>query len=308
MKLLVTGGAGFIGSVLTPMLLDAGHEVTVVDVLRSGGQGLLGCFHNPRFRFVRGDVRDRTAMAPLIAGADIVVHLAAIVGFPACRKYPDLARETNILGTRTVVEALRSDQALIYASSGSNYGIVEKLCTEHSPLNPTSLYAYTKTEGEKICLQHPRATALRLATAFGVSPRMRLDLLINNFVYQAIINKQLIVYERHFRRTFIGVRDIARAILFAADHIDRMANEAYNVGDESMNLTKEQIALKIREHVPFYLHFADIGTDEDCRDYEVSYGKIRELGYETQVTLDAGIEELVRAMDVLDIVDPYGNV
>jgi len=307
--ILVTGGAGFIGSVLTPMLLDAGHHVTVVDVLRSGGQGLLAYFHERRFRFVRGDVRDGESMARLIAGASAVVHLAAIVGFPACRKYPELARETNILGTRTVVEALHGDQTLIYASSGSNYGIVEAaLCTEESPLNPTSFYAVTKTEGEKICLQRPRTTALRFATAFGVSPRMRLDLLVNNFVHQAIVNKQLIVYERHFRRTFIAVRDIARSIVFALDHIDQMSGEAYNIGHESMNFTKEQIALKIRECVPFYLHFADIGTDEDSRDYDVSYEKIRQLGYHPEVTIEAGIEELVRAVEVLDIADPYSNV
>ena len=308
MKILITGGAGFIGSVLTPLLLGAGHQVTVVDVLRSGGQGLLACFHDRRFRFVRGDVRDPEAMARLIGDVDAVVHLAAIVGFPACRKYPELARETNIEGARTVAAAMRSDQVLIYASSGSNYGIVEALCTEDSPLNPTSFYAITKTEGEKICLQHPRATALRFATAFGVSPRMRLDLMINNFVHQAIVNKQLIVYERSFRRTFIGVRDIAGSILFALDHIDRMAGEAYNVGHESMNFTKEQIALKIRDCVEFYLHFADVGTDEDSRDYDVSYEKIRQLGYQTEVTIEAGIEELVRAMDVLDIFDPYSNV
>jgi nucleoside-diphosphate-sugar epimerase len=308
MKVLVTGGAGFIGSVLVPMLLEAGHHVTVVDVLRSGGHGLLGCFHDSRFQFVRGDIRDRAAMAAPVRDVDAVVHLAAIVGFPACRKYPDLACETNIGGTKMVVETMRPEQALIYASSGSNYGIVEALCTENSPLNPTSLYAMTKTEGEKAALAHPRATALRFATAFGVSPRLRLDQLINNFVHQAIANKQIIVYERHFRRTFINVRDIARSILFALAHIDRMCGEAYNVGHQSMNFTKEAIALKIREHVSFYLHFADIGTDEDSRDYEVSYEKIGQLGYEPRVTIEAGIQELVRVMGVLDIADPYSNV
>jgi nucleoside-diphosphate-sugar epimerase len=307
-KILVTGGAGFIGSVLTPLLLDAGHQVTVFDVLRSGGQGLLACFQDQRFRFVRGDVRDQQTVTRHIADVDAVVHLAAIVGFPACRKYPELAQETNVAGTQSVVAAMRNDQVLIYASSGSNYGAVEDMCTEESPLNPTSFYAITKTDGERIGLQHPRATALRFATAFGVSPRMRLDLMVNNFVHQAIVNKQLIVYERSFRRTFIGVRDIARSILFALHHIDRMSGEAYNVGHESMNFTKEQIALKIRHYVPFYLHFADVGTDEDSRDYDVSYEKIRQLGYQTEVTLETGIEELVRAMDVLDIFDPYSNV
>src|SRR5262249_36168003 len=149
---------------------------------------------------------------------------------------------------------------------------------------------------------------LRFATAFGVSPRMRLDLLINNFVYQAIVNKQLIVYERHFRRTFISVYDMARSIRFALEQCDRMRGKAYNVGNESMNLTKEQIALRIREFVPFYLHFADIAGDEDKRDYEVSYEKIRGLGFETEVTIDTGIGELVRAMDLLESADPNGNL
>lgn len=308
MKLLVTGGAGFIGSVLVPMLLQAGHSVTVVDALRRGGQGLLGCFGDPRFRFVRGDVREAALVKSLLDDVDAVVHLAAIVGFPACRKYPELARDTNIGGTRTVVRALRADQPMVYASSGSNYGALEEVCTEESPLNPISLYAMTKTEGEKICLEHPRGVALRFATAFGVSPRMRLDLLINNFVHQAIVQRQLIVYERHFRRTFAAVRDLARAIPFALAHVDAMAGHAYNVGDESMNFTKEQIAVKIRERVPFYLHFSEEGTDEDKRDYEVSYAKIRALGFRTEVTLEKGIADLVSAMDVLDFVDPFSNV
>lgn len=308
MHLLVTGGAGFVGSVLVPILLDAGHEVTVADTLRSGGHGLLGCFSRRGFRFVRADVRHREAMRPLVEAADAVVHLAAIVGFPACRKFPDLARETNVEGTRTVAGLLRPDQPLVYASSGSNYGIVEAVCTEKSPLNPMSWYAVTKTEGEAIALGHPSATALRFATAFGVSPRMRLDLLVNNFVHQAIVDKQLIVYEGHFRRTFISVRDIARSIVFTIQHFEAMRGEAFNVGDESMNFTKEAIATKIREQVEFYLRFADVGRDEDVRDYEVSYEKIRQLGYRTEVTIEAGIDELVRVMDVLDVDNPYSNI
>jgi len=299
MRVLVTGGAGFVGSVLCPVLLARGDEVVVLDALHHGGQGLLACFHDLRFRFVRGDVRDRDLVRSLARDVDAVVHLAAIVGFPACRKYPELAREINVEGTRSVVDALGPEQALVYASSGSNYGAVETSCTEESPLNPVSLYAITKAEAEAICLAHPRATALRFATGFGVSPRMRMDLLVNDFVRQAVVDKQLIVYERHFRRTFIAVQDMMRAIVFALDGIDRMAGHPYNVGHESMNLTKEDIARKVRERVPFFLHFADVGQDEDRRDYEVSYARIRGLGFTTKISIDQGIDELIRAMAVL---------
>ena len=299
MRILVTGGAGFVGSVLCPVLLSDGHEVTVLDALHHGGRGLLACFHDPRFRFVRGDVRDRDLVRTLARDVDAVVHLAAIVGFPACRKYPELARDINVEGTRSVVEALSPEQALIYASSGSNYGAVAASCTEESPLNPVSLYAVTKAEAEVLCLAHPRATALRFATGFGVSPRMRMDLLVNDFVRQAVVEKTLIVYERHFRRTFIAVRDMMRAIVFALERIDRMVGQPFNVGHESMNLTKEDIARKVRERVPFFLHFADVGKDEDCRDYEVSYARIRGVGFATEISIDQGIDELIRAMAVL---------
>lgn len=299
MRILVTGGAGFVGSVLCPVLLSEGHEVVVLDALHHGGQGLLACFSDTGFRFVRGDVRDRDLVRTLVRDVDAVVHLAAIVGFPACRKYPELARDINVEGTRGVIDALSPEQALVYASSGSNYGAVEASCTEESPLNPVSLYAITKAEAEVLCLAHPRATALRFATGFGVSPRMRLDLLVNDFVRQAVIDKQLIVYERHFRRTFIAVRDMMRAIVFALERIDRMAGQPFNVGHESMNLTKEDIARKVRERVPFFLHFADVGRDEDRRDYEVSYARIRSLGFATEVSIDQGIDELIRAMAVL---------
>jgi len=308
MKIMVTGGAGFVGSVLIPRLLGVGHDVTVLDSLRSSGHGLLGCFHNTGFHFVKGDVRDKQTVKQLVGEVDAVIHLAAIVGYPACRKYPELAQETNVTGTQNVVDALSADHALIYASTGSNYGKLETVCTEESPLNPISLYGITKTQAETISLTHPKAAALRFATAFGVSPRMRLDLMVNDFVHKAIVDKQLIVYERHFRRTFINVRDMAQSMIFTIDNIDRMAGESFNVGHESMNLTKEDIAQVIRKCVPFYLHFADIGKDEDQRDYEVSYEKIKKIGYQTDVTIEQGIDELVRAMSVVEDVNPYGNV
>jgi len=302
MMIVVTGGAGYVGTVLVPELLRAGHAVCVLDCLRYGGQPLLPMFQYPRFSFVLGDVRDPATAAECLAGADAVVHLAAIVGYPACIRYPDLARAKN------VVEALSDDQALVYASTGSNYGRITGVCDENSPLNPVSLYAVTKTEGEQIALTAPRGTALRFGTAFGVSPRMRLDLLINDFVHRAMVDQQLIVYEEHFRRTLIHVRDMARGILFALEHIDRMRGQAYNVGNESLNLTKRQIAEHIRRHLTFYLHFADVGHDADARDYEVSYKKVHQLGFETAVTLDEGIQELIRAMPVLNMTSPYTNL
>ncbi len=295
------------GAVLVPRLLADGHDVVVFDSLRSGGQTLLPYFQDQRFSFIRGDVTDRDAVRRGVEQADAVVHLAAIVGFPACRKYPALASVTNVDGTRNVVAALNPQQPLVYASSGSNYGRLETVCTEESPLNPVSLYAITKAEAELIALEAPQCTALRFATAFGVSPRLRLDLLINDFVHQAVVNKQIIVYERSFRRTFIHVRDMARAISFALGNIERMRGESYNVGHESLNLTKEQVALKIRERIPYYLHFAEVGHDDDLRDYEVSYTKIRQLGFETAMSLDEGIAELIRAMDLVEFVSPYTN-
>ncbi|MDP6446103.1 MAG: NAD(P)-dependent oxidoreductase [Pirellulaceae bacterium] len=308
MRVLVTGGAGFVGSVLTPQLLEAGYETVVFDSLRGGGNSLLPWFRHPSFEFIRGDVRDPDAVRAGVAGCDAVVHLAAIVGYPACRKFPEEAQQTNVDGVRNVVAALDGAQSLVYASTGSNYGQLDETCTEDSPLNPLSHYGVTKTEAERITLERDRSTALRFATAFGVSPRMRLDLLVNDFVRMAVIDKQIICYERHFRRSFVHVTDMGRAIIFALNQMDDMTGRPFNVGHESMNLTKEQIARKIQEFVPFYLHFAEIGTDADKRDYEVSYDKIRRLGFETKMTLDEGIRELIRAMEVLELDHPYSNL
>lgn len=306
MRIVVTGGAGFIGSVLVPRLLRAGHRVHVVDNLCYGGQSLLGLFLDPKFSFARVDITDRDALARELEGADVVVHLAALVGYPLCKKLPDRARLVNVGGTRNVVETMPDDARLIYASTGSNYGEVVGICTEETPLNPLSVYGQTKTAAERLCTARPNSVSLRFATAFGVSPRMRLDLMINDFTWQAIHRRYLVVYEKHFRRTFIHVVDIARAI----EHfLERpLHHRVYNVGHESLNYTKEDIVHLIREKVRFQVYFAEMGSDEDKRDYEVDYTRIRATGFHTEIDIDRGLGELVRALPLLPINNPYSNV
>lgn len=296
MRVLVTGGAGYVGSVLVPMLLAEGHQVVVLDNLRYGGHGLLHCLTEPNVRLVEGDIRDSAALTPLVQESEVIVHLAAIVGYPTCLKHPEVARSTNVDGTKALVSALRPDQFVVYGSTGSNYGKLQGTCSEESPLNPISLYAQTKAEAEDIVMSTGQATALRFATAFGVSPRMRFDLLVNDFVRRAMIEKRLVVYEGHSRRTFIHVHDIARSISFAITQRGRMQGQVYNVGAEALNATKADIAEMIRQRVEFRLRYADGNSDPDARDYYVSYAKIRAIGFETTHDLKSGILEVMQAV------------
>ncbi|MFQ5881343.1 MAG: NAD-dependent epimerase/dehydratase family protein [Candidatus Methylomirabilales bacterium] len=309
MRILVTGGAGYVGSVLVHMLLGQGYSVRVLDNLMYGGRGLLPCFADRRFEFIRGDIREEEPVRGALDGVDLIIHLAAIVGFPACKKDPRLAEEVNVLGTKNLDRLRSRDQLMIFASTGSNYGAVAgDLCTEESPLSPLTVYGQTKTEAERYLLDSGNAICLRFATAFGVSNRMRLDLLINDFVYRAIRERNLIIYEKSYKRSFIHVRDMGRSFVFAIEQADRMRDNAYNVGSESMNYSKEDVALKIRERIEFYLHFADIGRDEDQRNYEVSYEKIRRLGFSTTLGVDEGIDELIRALQVVEVKNEFLNV
>lgn len=309
MRILVTGGAGYIGCVLVPLLLENGYQVRVLDNLMYNGTGLLPHFRNPRFDFVKGDIRDPQTVRDAMQGCDVVIHLAAIVGFPACRKYPDLAQTVNVDGTKVVAEAVGRERLILFGSTGSNYGALEdEVCTEETPLNPLSLYAKTKAAAEQYLLENCNTIAYRFATGFGISPRMRLDLLVNDFVYSAVRIRHLVVYEAHFMRSFIHVHDIARSFLFAIDNVDRMHGQVYNVGSETMNYSKAQICEMIRDKVDFYLHYADIGEDADKRNYVVSYKKISSLGYRTTITLEEGIEELIQGLAVLDVRNPYSNV
>ncbi len=308
MKVLITGGAGYVGSSLVPMLLERNMEVAVVDKLMHGGNGLLGCFKYPHFSFIRGDIDNRKVMEQSLQGKDLVVHLAAYVGYPICKKHPEDAARTNWDASASLDE-LRGSLPLVYSSTCSNYGIAEnEICDENTPLNPVTLYGVTKSKAEKLFHESGNSVCLRFATAFGVSPRLRLDLLVNDFCYRAKVLKSLIVYEGHFRRPFVHVSDIARAILFSIDNYDRMKNEVFNVGSDTLNVTKAEVANKIREKIDFYLHFAEIAKDEDQRNYDVSFKKIMALGYRPLVSLEQGIDELLAAMDIVEIGNPYSNV
>ncbi|HEV3163159.1 MAG TPA: SDR family oxidoreductase [Isosphaeraceae bacterium] len=309
MRILVTGGAGYVGSTLVPMLLEQGHRVRVYDSLRFGGHGLLPCCSNRFFELIQGNVTDLAGVEKALDGMEAIVHLAAIVGYPACKKEPQVAQATNVDGTRTILQLRKPDQKIVFASTGSIYGsIPDYVCNEDTPRAPITLYGETKAVAEQMVLDSGNSVAYRYATAFGVSNRMRLDLMPNDFTYQAVKNRNLIVYEGGFKRTFVHVRDMARSIIFALERWSEVKDDVYNVGHESMNFTKEDVARAIMKHVDYYLHFAEVGHDADQRNYEVSYEKIRKKGFETTIDLDRGIAELVRAAKLIEFQNPFANV
>jgi nucleoside-diphosphate-sugar epimerase len=308
-KVLVTGGSGYIGSILVTELLKKGYKVTVYDNLLFGGNSMFSFFINPNFEFINGDVRDTELLKKVMYDKDVIIHLAAIVGYPACQKNQKLAIETNLDATINLVKNATPNQYILFGSTGSNYGAVkEGICTEDTPLNPLSLYGETKTQAERFLIENSNSTAYRFATAFGLSPRLRLDLLINDFVNKAINQKYIVVYESHFMRTFIHVKDIAGSFIFAIENEDKMSGEVYNVGSNSMNFSKRQVCELIQNRVDYYLHLADIGSDIDKRDYVVSYDKINKLGFDTTITIEQGIDELVSGIKCIKHNDPYANV
>ena len=297
MRLLVTGGGGYVGTSLVPILLSAGHKVTVLDPLYRGGLNpLLPFFRNPAFRLIRCDMSEEGAAARALEDCDAVIHLAAVVGYPACAREPERTEILNIKATEILCR-YSADRPFIFASTGSCYGAVaDKLCTEESPLQPLSLYGSSKVEGEKIVGSITGGVSLRFATAYGLSPVMRTDLLMNHLTMQAVKTGRLSIYEPEAHRTFIHVSDMAKAFLFALDNYESMAGEAWNVGDESQNLTKRDICLKLKNLLPeLYLDFLMEGKDPDARDYAVSYEKLRSLGYRIEIPLDDGMSELIRA-------------
>ncbi|MFA5392878.1 MAG: NAD(P)-dependent oxidoreductase [Candidatus Ratteibacteria bacterium] len=301
-KILVTGGAGYIGSVLVGHLLNRGHCVTVLDSLFYGQTSLLQYCRHDKFEFIPGDVRDEPLMRELVKTHDAVFPLAAIVGAKACDRDPLMARSVN-LDAITLLNRLRgSRQKVIFPCTNSGYGTKsgDVYCTEKTSLEPVSLYGETKVKAEQELMGKPGAISLRLATVFGPSPRMRLDLLVNDFVYRAATDGFLVIYEKDFKRNYVHIEDVAECFCFCLEHFDEMKDEVYNVGLNEANLSKKELALKIKEHVPsLYIHYAEIGSDPDKRNYIVSNEKINHAGFVACRSLDEGIEHLLKVYRML---------
>lgn len=310
MKILIPGGAGYIGSTLAPALLAKGHEVTVIDSLIFRQASLMDCCAYLGFDFIRGDVRDESLMAREIAKHDVIIPLAAIVGAPASNRDPVGTQQINLDSIKFLCEQLSPQQMVLYPTTNSGYGIGQKdtFCDETMPLNPISPYGVTKVEAEKLLLASGQAITFRLATVFGAAPRMRMDLLVNDFVYRAFSDRFVVLFESHFKRNYIHVRDIANVFMFGMEHFDQMKGEPYNVGLSDANLSKMELCLAIQKRLPdFHIFESEIGKDPDKRDYIVSNEKIEATGWRPQFSLDDGIRELIKAYSILT-VNPFKNV
>lgn len=302
MKILVTGGAGYIGSVLVPELLGKGHEVIVVDNFMYSQQSLLDCCNNKKLTIIRGDVRDKSLISKCMQKMDAVFPLACLTGAPLCSKDPIGAQTTNFDAIKMILDMRRPDQKIIFPTTNSGYGVGLKgiYCTEETPLNPITLYGRLKVDIEKLVLESGNSITLRLATVMGVSPRMRLDLLVNDFTYRAVNDRFLVLFEPHFKRNYIHVRDVAKAFIHCLDNFEKMKGEPYNVGLSDANLSKWELCEEIKKQVPdFYFAEAKIGEDPDKRDYIVSNAKIEKAGFVPDYSLHHSIAELIKGYQII---------
>lgn len=307
---LVTGGAGYIGSVLCKQLLDRGHRVTVLDNFLYRQNSLLDCCPFDTFRVVRGDCRDERIVTDLLHDADVIIPLAALVGAPLCNRDRVGAYTINFEAVQMLTKLASQQQQIIFPVTNSGYGIGQPgvPCTEDSPLRPISLYGETKVKAERVVLDRGNAITLRLATVFGASPRMRMDLLVNDFVWRAVHDRAVVVFEGHCKRNYIHIRDVVKAFLHSMDHFENMKNRAYNVGLDDANLSKVELCGEIQRHIPQFVFFeAPIGEDPDKRDYIVSNERILSTGFTPDWSLERGILELSKCYTIVTGTG-YGNV
>jgi nucleoside-diphosphate-sugar epimerase len=302
MKILITGGAGYIGSELVGFLLKSGHEVQVIDRIDYEHDSLLRYVSNESFDFDKVDVRNINKLKAFVEDADVIIPLAALVGFPLCDEKPREAVETNYEINHWIAKNKRDDQILIYPCTNSGYGVSldGSVCTEESPLNPVSLYGKTKVDAENVFKDTEGCCTLRLATVFGPSSRARTDLLVNNFVLRALRDRVLVLYECEFMRNYVHIWDICRVFEFVIENWDNCKNETFNVGNDSINMNKLQLAEKIQQYTPVEIVKAEFTQDPDKRDYIVSSQKIYDLGYECKYDLDIGIKQLIKMYKLID--------
>ena len=302
MNILVTGGAGYIGSVLVNELLDKNHNVSVIDNLKYNQFSLQQNCINQNFDFIKGDVFDFMSDQKFLSKFDIIIPLAALVGAPICEKNKELAYDINYNSILSLINSISKNQIVIMPVSNSGYGISNKreLCDENSPLNPISIYGKSKVDAEKVIMDRDNSISLRLATVFGMSPRMRLDLIVNNFVYKAITDNYLVIFEGHFRRNFIHIKDVSNAFIHSIENFSLMKNNIFNVGNDSANMTKIELANLIHKIYPkFTIIENDIGSDPDKRDYLVSNEKINRTGFKCKFSLEVGVSELLKGINLI---------